>query len=128
MDIDLLQGLITSIPKQQLVADRLAPAVEASLRDRVLAVEEALEKNNDRLNQILGLLKKEKERHIPCVKSASDEDATKPERASRTKTKTKKRAPSPSLSSSSEGSTCSTSPEKEKKRKDPAKKYSSMSK
>ena len=87
-------------------------------------MEEALEENNDRLDQILGLLKKEKEIHIPCVKSSSDESTTKPERASRTKTKTKKRAPSPSLSSSSDESTCSTSPEKEKKKKDPAKRYS----
>ena len=87
-------------------------------------MEEALEGNNDCLDQILGLLKKEK--NIPCVKSSSDEDATKPERASRTKTKTKKRALSPSLLSSSDESTCSTSPEKEKekKKKDPAKKYS----
>ena len=124
MDIDLLQGSIPSIPKKQLVADRLALAVEATLYERVMAVEEALEENNDRLNQILGLLKKEKERHIPCVKSSEDESGTKPVRASRTKTKTMKRAPSPSLLSSSDESTCSTSPEKEKKKKDPARRYS----
>ena len=123
MDVGLLHGSIPSNPKQQLIADRLAPAERdnVSLRDRVLAVEEGLEENNDRLDQILGLLKK---KEVPCVKSSSDEDAAKPERASRTKTKTKKRAPSPSLSSSSDESTCSTSPGKEKKKKDPAKKYS----
>ena len=41
VDVDLLEGSIPSIPKQQLAADRLAPAVEVSLRDRVLAVEDA---------------------------------------------------------------------------------------
>ena len=41
-------------------------------------MEEALDENNDRLDQILGLLKKEKERYIPCVKSSSDDSATKP--------------------------------------------------
>ena len=117
MDVGLLQRLIPSISKKQLAADRLAPAVEATLRERVMAVEEALEENSDRLDQILGLLKKEKEINPPCVKSSSDE------RASRTKTKTKKCTPSPSLSSSSDESTCSTSPEKEKKKKDLAKRY-----
>ena len=123
MDVDLLQGSIPSIPKKQPTTDLLTPAEheEASLRDRVLAVEEALEENNDRLDQILGLLKK---KEIPCVNSSSSEDAAKPERASRTKVKRKKRAPSPSLSSLSDESTCSTSHEKEKKKKDPAKKYS----
>ena len=84
-------------------------------------MEEALEENNDRLDQILGLLKK---KEVPCINSSSSDDAAKPERSSCTKVKTKKRAPSPSLSSSSDESTCSTSPEREKKKKDPAKKYS----
>ena len=88
-----------------------------------MAVEEALKENSERLDQILGLLKKEKEINPTCVKSSEDEIPKKPERASRTKTKTKKRTPSPSLSSSSDESTCSTSPEKEKKKKDPAKRY-----
>ena len=113
VDVGLLQGSIPSIQKQQLIADRLAPAVEVSLRERVVEVEEELEENNDRLNQILGLLKK---KDLLCVKSSEDEDAMKPERASRTKTKTKKRAPSPSLSSSSDESTCSMSPEKKKEK------------
>ena len=123
VDVDLLQGSIPSIPKQKLDTDRLTPAErdEASLHDRVLAVEEALEENNDCLDQILGLLKK---KEVPCVNTSEGEDAAKPERASRTKTKTKKRAPSPSLSSPSDASTCSTSPDKEKKKKDPGKKYS----
>ena len=84
-------------------------------------MEEALEENNDRLDQILGLLKK---KEVPCVKSSDEEDAAKPERVSSTKVKTKKRTPSPSLSSSSDELTCSTSPEKKRKKKDPAKKYS----
>ena len=123
MDVGLLQRSIPSISKKQLASDRLAPAVEATLRERVMAVEEALEENSNRLDQILGLLKKEKEINPPCVKSSEDVIPKKPERASRTKTKTKKRTPSPSLSSSSDESTCSTSPEKEKKKKDPAKRY-----
>ena len=123
VDVGLLQRSIPLISKKQLAADRLAPAVEATLSERVMAVEEALEENSDRLDQILGLLKKEKEINLPCVKSSEDEIPKKPERASRTKTKTKKRTPSPSLSSSSDESTCSTSPEKERKKKDPAKRY-----
>ena len=122
VDVSLLQGSIPSIPQKHLAADRLAPAVEATLSERVMAVEEALEENSEWLNQILGLLK-EKDACSPCVKSSEDEMATKPERASRTKTKTKKRVTSPSPSSSSDESTCSTSPEKEKKKKDPAMRY-----
>ena len=118
VEVGLLQGSIPSIPKKQLATDRLAPAVEATLSERVMAVEEALEENSEQLDQILGLLKEEKEINLPCVKSSK-----KPERASRTKKKTKKRTPSPSPSSSSDESTCSTSPEKEKKKKDPAKRY-----
>ena len=120
VDVDLLQESIQSTPKQQLTTDHLTRAdSETSLRDRVLAVEEALEENNGHLNQILGLLKKKEE---PCVNSSGEEDAAKPGQVSHTKVKTKKRSPSPSLSSSDE-STGSTSLEKEKKKKDPAKKY-----
>ena len=114
---------IPSIPKKHLAADHLAPAVDESLSERVMAVEEALEENSERLDQILELLKEGKDINLPCVKSSEDEIPKKPERASCTKAKTKKRDPSPSLSSSSDESTCSTSPEKEKKKKDPAKRY-----
>ena len=72
VDVGLLQRSIPSISKKQLAADRLAPAVEATLRERVMAVEEALDENSDRLDQILGLLKKEKEINPPCVKLSSD--------------------------------------------------------
>ena len=112
-----------SIPKKQLAADHLAPAVEESLSERVMAVEEALEDNSERLDQILDLLKEGKKINLPCVKTMDDETTKKPERASRKKTKAKNRTPSPSLSSSSDESTCSTSPEKERKMKDPAKRY-----
>ena len=114
IDINLLQGSIQSVPKQQLAADHLTPAEreETSLPDRVLAVEEALEENNDRLDKILGLLKKKEE---PCVNLSGAEDAAKPELALCTKVKTKKRSPSPSLSSSDE-STCSTSPQEGKEK------------
>ena len=88
-----------------------------------MAVEEALEENSERLDQILDLLKEGKEINLPCVKAMDDETPKKPGRASRTKTKAKKRTPSPSLSSSSDESTCSTSPEREKKKKDPARRY-----
>ena len=123
VDVDLLQGSIPSIPKKQLAADHLAPAVEESLSERVMAVEEALEDNSERLDQILDLLKEGNKINLPCVKAMDDETTKKPERASRKKTKAKNRTPSPSMSSSSDESTCSTSPEKEKKKKDPAKRY-----
>ena len=102
VDVDLLQGSIPSIPKKQLAADHLAPAVEDSLSERVMVVEEALAENSERLDQILELLKEGKETNLPCVKPSEDETPRKPERSSRTKTKTKKRTPSPSLSSSSD--------------------------
>ena len=60
VDFDLLQGSIPSIPKKQLAADCLAPAVEANLSERVMAVEETLEENSERLDQILDLLKEGK--------------------------------------------------------------------
>ena len=123
VDVDLLQGSIPSIPKKHLAADHLAPAVDESLSECVMAVEEALEENSERLDQILELLKEGKETNLPCVNPAADDTPMKPERASRTKAKNKKRDPSPSLSSSSDESTCSTSPEKERKKKDPAKRY-----
>ena len=77
VDVDILQELIQSTPKQQLVGDRLTRTEnkETSLRDRVLAMEEALEENNDHLDQILVLLKKKEE---PCVNSSGDEGAVKP--------------------------------------------------
>ena len=91
VDVDLLQGSIPSIPKKHLAADHLAPAVDESLSERVMAVEEALEENSERLDQILELLKEGKEINLPCVKPAVDETPMKPERASRTKAKNKKR-------------------------------------
>ena len=122
VDVDLLQGSIPSIPKKHLAADHLTPAVDESLSERVMAVEEALEENSERLDQILELLKEGRDIQ-PCVKPTADDTPMKPERASRKKTKAKNRTPSPSLSSSSDESTCSTSPEKERKKKDPARKY-----
>ena len=122
VDVGLLQGSIPSIPKKQLAADHLAPAVDESLSERVMAVEEALEENSERLDQILELLKEGKD-ILPCVKPTADDMPMKPERASRKKTKAKNRTLSPSLSSSSDESTCSTSPEKDRKKKDPAKRY-----
>ena len=69
MDVDLLQRSIPSISKKKLAADRLAPAVEANLSEHVMAVEEALEENSERLDQILDLLKEGKEINLPGVKS-----------------------------------------------------------
>ena len=58
MDIDLLQASIQSTSKQQLAADHLTPAVvEIDLRERVEQLEEALEDNSGRLDEILKLLK-----------------------------------------------------------------------
>ena len=58
VDVDLLQLLIKSTAKQQLAADRLTPAVvEIDLRELVEQLEEALEDNSGRLDEILKLLK-----------------------------------------------------------------------
>ena len=54
VDVDLLQGSIPSIPKKQLAADHLAPAVEESLSERVMAVEEALEENSVKARSDIG--------------------------------------------------------------------------
>ena len=94
VDVDLLQGSIPSIPKKHLAADHLTPAVDESLSERVMAVEEALEENSERLDQILELLKEGKDIQ-PCVKPTADDTPMKPERASRKKTKAKNRTPSP---------------------------------
>ena len=86
VDVDLLQGSIPSIPKKQLAADHLAPAVDESLSECVMAVEEALEENSERLDQILELLKEGKD-ILPCVKPAVDDTPMKPERAPRKRQK-----------------------------------------
>ena len=52
---------LQSTAKQQLAADRVdrAEKEKISLRERVATMEEALEENSNRLDEILGLLKKE---------------------------------------------------------------------
>ena len=121
VDVGLLHGSPSAPQKKQLAADHLDRAVEKgdTLRERVTYLEEALEANSDRLDEVLTILRKKEACRDSSIEV--DDESTKKKRSSRVKAR-KQRDPSPSPSaSSSDESTCSRSPER--KKKDPKKRY-----